>query len=307
MEYILLVVGFLLLIKGADMFVDGSISVAKKLGIPSMIIGLTIVAMGTSAPEAAVSISASLRHSAGIAVGNIVGSNIFNLFAIIGICLLFIKMPISRETIFRDFPIYIISTVILLVFSIGGTISRIDGAVMFICMVIYIYILVRDAKKNKSDTSSEEYKEVSLPKAIVFILIGAAAVVIGGDAVVKSAKSIALSLGLTEQFIGLSIVAIGTSLPELVTSLVAIKKNESDLAIGNVIGSNIFNTLFILGVASFVSPVTVSSEAFTDIIISLVLAVAAFALCFHKRRLTMPKGVFMLAVYVAFFIYILLR
>lgn len=306
MEYFLLIIGFVLLIKGADFFVDGCISVANKFHIPPMVIGLTIVAMGTSAPEAAVSIAASIQKSAGIAVGNIIGSNIFNLLVVIGICLFFIKMDVSRITIIRDYPIYIFSLVLLLVFSVGGVMTRLEGAFLLALMFIYMFILVRNAKQKKM-YSQENYIPMSTVKTILFIVIGGAAIVVGGEAVVNGAKDVALSFGLSEQFIGLSIVAVGTSLPELVTSLVAVKKNECDIAVGNIIGSNIFNTLFVIGMASAISPVTVSADAFFDVVICLFVSLAVYGLCLHKKKLTTWKGCCMLLMYAVFFVYILTR
>jgi len=306
MEYLILIIGFVLLIKGADIFVDGCISVAKMFGIPSMIIGLTIVAMGTSAPEASVSISAAIKGASGIAVGNIVGSNLFNLLLIIGLCLLFAKMDVTRVTLVRDYPYYLGTMVLLMILSIGGQVGRIEGLVLFSVMAVYMAILIRDAKKNKVE-DDEEYKPLGKVKTVLFIILGLTSVVVGGDFVVDGATEVAKSFGLSEQFIGLSIVAIGTSLPELVTSMAAIKKGENDIAIGNVIGSNIFNVLFVIGIASMISPVTVSAEAFFDVAVCIILSIIVFGFCLHKRKLTLPKGIMMILMYVVFFVYVLIR
>lgn len=308
MNYLLLIVGFFMLIKGADIFVDGCCAVARKLGIPSMIIGLTIVAMGTSAPEAAVSIAASFQNNAGIAVGNVVGSNIFNLLLIIGVCLFMVKMKVAKETLFRDYPFYLGAMVLLGALSYDGTLSREEGIILTLCIILYMIWLVRDALKSKKNNESEDKDEkIGAIKTVIFIVVGIAAVAIGGDVVVDSASGIAKSFGLSDQLIGLTIVAIGTSLPELVTSMAAIRKKELDLAVGNVIGSNIFNALFILGIASLVNPVPVSSEALIDVAVCIAASVVSYGLCLHKKQLNLVKGIIFIAMYVAIFTYVLMR
>lgn len=306
MVYLILIVGFFMLIKGADFFVDGCCSVAEKLGIPSMIVGLTVVAMGTSAPEASVSIAASLKESAGIAVGNIVGSNIFNLLFIVGICLLFVNMEISAVTIKRDFPWFLVSSILLIVMVYDGILGRLAGTILLIGMAAYIFVLVRSALKTKQKPETNS-KQISTAKTVFYVVLGLVAVVMGGDMVVDAARSIATSFGFSEQFIGLSIVAMGTSLPELVTSIAAIRKNEVDLAIGNVIGSNIFNTLFVLGAAALVRPVPVGGEALVDLIICTLVSLVVYGMCCRKRELNKYNGLAMLLIYNVFFLYILMR
>lgn len=330
MQYFLLIVGFILLIKGADIFLDGSISVAKKLRIPSMIIGLTIVAMGTSAPEAAVSIAASAKASAGIAVGNIVGSNIFNLLIVVGLCAVIKPLPIEEETVKRDFPIVLLASVALLLLSLSfaktsvGQLSRADGIIMLIMIIAYIFALVRSAMRSRneipepitvseevsniiSESGTEEYKALSPIKTIIFLILGLAAVIFGGNVVVDSASQIAKSFGLSDAFIGLTIVALGTSLPELVTSFAAAKKGEADMALGNCIGSNIFNILFVLGSASLVRPIPVDSAAFVDVIISIAATVVVFAFALRGRKLSRFNGIIMLILYAVFMAYLFMR
>ena len=248
MMYVLLIVGFVLLIKGADFFVEGSSSVAKLLKVPSVIIGLTIVAMGTSAPEAAVSISAGLAGSSDIALSNVIGSNIFNLLIVVGVSAIICPMATEKVIMQRDIWWSLGATVAVLVMMIDMKVSTIEGILLLAAMVAYIVILIRAAKKNRE--AGEDFKTMSPIKSVIFIIGGLAAIVVGGDLVVDSACDIAAAFGMSEALIGLTIIAMGTSLPELVTSVVAAKKGESGLALGNVIGSNIFNLLFILGAAS---------------------------------------------------------
>lgn len=254
--YIVLVVAFFALIKGADMFVDGASSIARKLGIPPVIIGLTIVAMGTSAPEAAVSITAALDKSNGIALGNVVGSNIFNLLVVLGFCMLMTKVTTKKEIITRDFPWNIMASIIVVLFVLDGTISRLEGILLLALFVCYIGYVVFCAIKSRAAADEDEIGNSSWLKSIIFLAVGIVLIVLGGDFVVDSATSIAKSWGVDDTLIGLTIVACGTSLPELVTSIVAAKKGECEMAVGNVIGSNLFNLLFILGMTTTITPIT---------------------------------------------------
>ena len=261
MMYLLLLIGFVLLIKGADLFVDGSSSIAGILKVPSVIIGLTIVAMGTSAPEAAVSINAGLAGNSDISLGNIVGSNIFNLLMVVGISSLILPIATDKDILKRDMPINIGITVALLVMLlIGGELSRIDAAILLVMLAGYMFLLIRSALKNRIE--DEAPKVYSWLKSIVLSIVGAAAIILGGNLVVESAKTIALNLGMGETLVGLTVVALGTSLPELVTSIVAAKKGDSGIAMGNVVGSCIFNILFILGMAGVISPMTADATFF---------------------------------------------
>ena len=304
MDYIFLIIGFVLLIKGADFFVDGSAALAGYLKVPSVIIGLTIVAIGTSLPEAAVSISAGLAGSNEIAVSNIVGSNIFNTLVVVGASALIRPFKADSQIVKRDLPVNFVVTIILYLFVIGGMLSRIEGLILLAGIITYITVMVRSALKNRVE---EEIEPISLSKAALFIALGLAAVVFGGDVVVDSATAIAKSLGLSETLIGLTIVAIGTSLPELVTSVVASRKGESGLALGNAIGSNIFNILFILGMSSTLMPIPVVSEYITDTLVLIGICVLIYAFARFGEKIGRGKGLSMIAIYIAYTAYIIMR
>ena len=304
MDYIFLIIGFVLLIKGADFFVDGSAALAGYLKVPSVIIGLTIVAIGTSLPEAAVSISAGLAGSNEIAVSNIVGSNIFNTLVVVGASALIRPFKADSQIVKRDLPVNFVVTIILYLFVIGGMLSRIEGLILLVGIITYITVMVRSALKNRVE---EEIEPISLSKAALFIALGLAAVVFGGDVVVDSATAIAKSLGLSETLIGLTIVAIGTSLPELVTSVVASRKGESGLALGNAIGSNIFNILFILGMSSTLMPIPVVSENITDTLVLIGICVLIYAFARFGEKIGRGKGLTMIAIYIAYTAYIIMR
>ena len=307
LNILLLLVGFVLLIKGADFFVDGSSSIAKLLKIPSVVIGLTIVAMGTSAPEAAVSISAALQGSNEIAVSNVVGSNIFNMLAVVGVCALISPMPLDRNIVKRDFPVNIVATVVLLALVLlGNSLGRIDGAVMLALMIAYISWLVVAAIKNREE-GSDNIKTMSPILSVVCIIGGLAAIIFGGNLVVENAKAIVSAAGLSETFIGLTIVAIGTSLPELVTSIVASKKGENGLALGNVVGSNIFNLLLILGLSSVVTPIAIDTAAIINIIVVLIITVLMWILCLFTKKLGRIPGAVMVALYIAYTVYLIIQ
>lgn len=316
--YIWLVVGFVLLIKGADLFVEGSSSVAKIFKVPTVIIGLTIVAMGTSAPETSVSISAALQGANEIAVSNVVGSNFFNLLVVVGVCALLQPINITKSLIKRDYPYSIFATVLILAFLVIGLfvsgqpqLTRIDGIILLVAFVFYLVILIRFtlisiATGHKVDV--EEVKTRSLPVSIIFIVIGLAGVIYGGDFVVNSATAIATTFGMSNTLIGLTIVAIGTSLPELVTSIVAAKKGEADLALGNVIGSNIFNILLVLGISSTVHTIEVKFDSIIDTSLLLIVNVVVLAIVLKKKSsIGKGVGVFMILMYVVYTGYIIGR
>lgn len=316
--YIWLVVGFVLLIKGADLFVEGSSSVAKIFKVPTVIIGLTIVAMGTSAPETSVSISAALKGANEIAVSNVVGSNFFNLLVVVGVCALLQPINITKSLIKRDYPYSIFATVLILAFLVIGLfvsgqpqLTRIDGIILLAAFIFYLVILIRFtlisiATGHKVDV--EEVKTRSLPVSIIFIVIGLAGVIYGGDFVVNSATAIATTFGMSNTLIGLTIVAIGTSLPELVTSIVAAKKGEADLALGNVIGSNIFNILLVLGISSIVHTIKVEFDSIIDTSLLLIVNVVVLAIVLKKKSsIGKGVGVFMILMYVVYTGYIIGR
>ncbi len=308
LNILLLVVGFVLLIKGADFFVDGSSSIAKLLKIPSVVIGLTIVAMGTSAPEAAVSITAGIAGSNEIAISNVVGSNIFNMLVVVGMCALIRPFDLDKNILRRDFPVNIGANLILLgLMLIGGMISRLNGAILLLILIVYLTFLVVSALKSRVQTE-DEIKTLSPVVSIVYIVLGIAAIIFGGDLVVDNATAIARAVGWSETFIGLTIVAIGTSLPELVTSIVAAKKGESGLALGNVVGSNIFNILFILGLSSTVSPIAVDSQAIANCIFLLIMTVVVYLLCvLSRKKLGRVVGALMVSAYVLYTVYLVIK
>lgn len=305
MEYLLLIVGFVLLIKGADFFVDGASSIAAKLKVPSLIIGLTVVSLGTSLPEAAVSVSASLSGNNGISLGNVIGSNIFNLLVVVGVSSMILPISTDRDILRRDMPINIAITAVLCVLLIDGHLSRLDAAILLVLFATYMFILIRSALKNR--TEEDETKVLSWTKSLIFVVAGAAAIIFGGDLVVDSATTIATNLGMGETLVGLTIVAVGTSLPELVTSIIAAKKGDSGIAMGNVVGSNIFNILFILGMAGVIQPMTADSAFFIDtgILIGVSLIMLVFA--FTKRKTSRPEGAISALLYIAYMAYIIMR
>ena len=315
-QLLLLVLGFVMLVKGADLFVDGASGVATKFGIPQLVIGLTIVAMGTSAPEAAVSITAAFAGNADITIGNIVGSNILNILIILGISSLVYPLAVQKSTLIIDIPIVLFATLILYLLGFDGNISRVDGIIMLVVFIAYLAYLFGVAKKEKSaidrekageitvNSQSDEVaaKDISLLKAILFTLIGLVLIVGGSNFVVDSATAIAKALGLSQRFIGLTIVALGTSLPELFTSVTAAMKKNSDIAIGNIVGSNIFNILFIVGLSGVVIPVPFAQAFRFDTIISGIAAAALLAFCLPKKKLSRFAGVIMLVCYAIYFV-----
>ena len=306
---IILVIGFFLLIKGADFFVEGSSSVAKLLRVPSIIIGLTIVAMGTSLPECAVSVTASLSGNNALAVSNVIGSNIFNLLVVCGFCALFTPLAVQKDTIKRDIPFSLICTFVMLILGwIGMSLGHLDGVIFLVIFAGFIIMMVRSALNARSEVQDGDEIEV-LPvwKCLIFILGGMIAIKYGGDFVVDGASFIASAMGLSQNLIGLTIVALGTSLPELVTSIVAAKKDEVDMAVGNVIGSNVFNILFVLGIAATISPVAFIFENVIDIIVLIAVTLIIWFFAWSKNEINRKEGVAMLALYVIYMVYIIVR
>lgn len=308
MEYLILIVGFACLIKGADFFVDGAASVAYKFKISTTIVGLTIVALGTSLPEAAVSISASLAGSNSLAISNVIGSNIFNTLVVVGCSALIAPFLIPKEVVKRDLPINIFATLLLSVMLVGGLLMRLEGLVLVVCLAAYIVILIRDARKNPLEEDAAEEKKI-LPgwTSALCIVGGAAMIILGGQLTVSGAKTIAADLGMSETLIGLTVVSIGTSLPELVTSVVAARKGESGLSIGNAIGSNIMNIFFILGASSLIHPLASSTENLMDAIILCCIAIGIYVMARLSRKMDRPKACLFLAVYAGYMAYIILR
>ena len=315
-----LVVGFLLLVKGADLFVDGASSVAKKLKIPAFVIGLTIVAFGTSAPELAVSITAAVKGSNDIAIGNVVGSNIFNTLVVLGASAAITPIAVEKGMIKRDYPLSIFAAVLLGVLAMDTvlfkasamTLGRLDGIILLIAFAGFMVMTVKAGMDNRVEEEATE--AMSALKAVAFIVIGLAGIVYGGDMSVEGAKGIARFFGLSEAIIGLTIVAIGTSLPELVTSLpelvtsvIAARKGESDIAVGNVIGSNIFNIFLILGLSSAILPMNVSGTYLYDIGMLIGVMVLTYLPIAKTKRVSRPMGIIMVLVYVAYTVYLIVR
>ncbi|MCM1523615.1 MAG: calcium/sodium antiporter [Ruminococcus sp.] len=309
----LLIAGFALLIKGADFFVDGSVMLAKKLRIPSLIVGLTIVAMGTSAPELAVSVSSAVGGSNGLAVSNVIGSNLFNLLMVLGVCSVISPLPVSDTVIKRDYPVSAAAMALFVVFIIGGVLGRIEAAVLLAGLIGYIIFSIRSAKSEASRENGENFVFKPL-RCVIAVIGGIAGIVIGGQLVVDNARSIAVSFGMSETLTGLTICAMGTSLPELVTSVTAAKRGETEMAVGNVVGSNIFNALGILGVSGIITPINLAAagdgsdiSAMTDGVILVTASVIAFTCCATSRKITRGEGIGLIALYAVYMGYIIIR
>ncbi len=304
LTYVLLVVGFVLLIKGADFFVEASSSIAKTLRVPSIIIGLTIVAFGTSMPELAVSTTASLAGNNEIAVGNVIGSNIFNLLVVLGTCGAIRPFAVQLRW---DYAASVGVAAALFFMIVGDHfVSRTEAIILLVLFVIFVAMTVRDALINRTE-EEEEYKSITPLRCVIYIVGGLAAIVCGGDLVVECAKEIALALGMSQTLVGLTVVALGTSLPELVTSVVASRKGENGLALGNVIGSNIFNILMVLGASAAVKPVPVNGLAVVDAACLIVFSLITWLLCRSKLRISRMEGLIMLGMYTVYLIYICIR
>ena len=307
LQIVLLLVGFVFLIKGSDFFVDGASSIASILKIPTIIVGLTIVAFGTSAPEAAVSITSSLTGSNAMAVSNVIGSNLFNILMVIGVAALLSDLLMEKSVLNKDLPFLVGITVLLAIFIfVGWNISSIEGIILLIILAVYIFNLVKNARKSEEGSVVEKPK-FSLPKSIIFILVGLAGIIIGGDLVVNSASDIAIALGMSETLVGLTIVAIGTSLPELVTSLTALKKGENQLVIGNVIGSNIFNILFVLGASSAISAIPLDSSMLIDVLFMIFVTILCFIFGKTQEKYDKKEGIILVLLFVAYMAFAILR
>lgn len=313
LEVILLVAGFVCLIKGADFFVDGASALAKKMKIPSLIIGLTIVAMGTSAPELAVSISSAAKGSNAMAVSNVIGSNLFNLLMVLGICAAIMPIVVTKEVLRRDYPVSVAASVLFVIFILNGVLSRPEAAVLFLCLIAYMIVTIIYAKKNK--TADEENDQSFSPiKCALFLIGGISAIVLGGNLVVDNAKAIAIAAGMSETLVGLTICAVGTSLPELVTSITASKKGENDMAVGNVVGSNIFNIFCILGISGMISPIDLKASgdgsdvsALMDGAILFGVCMITLILCLKGKKLSRSDGILMSLIYLAYMAFIVAR
>lgn len=320
MVYLFLLLGFLFLVKGADYFVDGSSSIAKYFNVPPLIIGLTIVAFGTSAPEAAVSITASIQGQNGIALGNVIGSNIFNLLCVVGMSAFISTLPVKKSILLKEFPFLLLSSIVLFILcndfvfqkSSISILSSGDGLILLLFFIIFIYYLLGVALKSRKETKidyddlvlSKDNSsgntctcEISLSKALTMSIVGIIGIVLGGKLVVDCASDIAMTFGVSEKMIGLTIVSIGTSLPEFITSVIAASKGESDIALGNVIGSNVFNILFILGLSSLISPIPVDPSLFFDIAIMILITIVTYLFSIRKKDVNKFESIILIAAY----------
>ncbi|WP_209124913.1 calcium/sodium antiporter [Alkalihalobacillus sp. BA299] len=315
MAYLLLTVGFTLLIIGANLFVDGSSKIAAILRVPPILIGLTIVAFGTSSPEATVSIIAAIEDNADVALGNVIGSNIFNITLVVGITALLNPLKVESETLRKEIPFTFLASIALLILMSDITlqtlnnnyINRSDGFIFLLFFSVFIYYIFEVARNSREKITEEKIPKSSLGKNVLITLIGLAAIIFGGDLVVKNSTNIAFTLGMSETLVGLTIVGVGTSLPELVTSITAAIKKQSELALGNIVGSNIFNILFILGLSSVITPLPVNSKVFTDVILMIVLTVLLFIFSRTKYKVAKSEGITLVLAYILYTIYIVLR
>lgn len=305
-ELVLLVVGFVMLIKGADIFVEGAAGIAAKFGIPQLVIGLTIVAMGTSAPEAAVSITAAFKGTADITIGNVVGSNIMNVLVILGVTAVIVAVSVRKSTVYCEIPFVILVTAALLAMgALDGSVGRADGVILWVLFLVYLVYLFMMARKNKEEEKAQAGRTTWL--LTVFVILGIALIVAGADVSVDAASEIARMIGLSERFIGLTIVAFGTSLPELCTSVVAAAKGKADLAIGNIVGSNIFNVLFVVGTTALIIPVPFNPAFIIDTAVAAGAALLLWLCVLPKKKLARPDGLVMLAGYAGYFVYLMIK
>ena len=305
LQILLLALGFVLLVKGADWFVSAAVCIADRFHIPPIIIGLTIVAMGTSAPEAAVSITSAFQGVADITMGNILGSNILNVLVILGFSAVIVPLAVTKSTIKVDLPFLTGISVLLPILGIDGKISFVDGLILIVCFATYIGYLIIKTIKYSAQVEDEEITTMKISKAVPLLFIGMGAIVLGSNIAVDAATAIARILGMSERTIGLTIVALGTSLPELFTSAAAAIKGNADIAVGNIVGSNIFNILFVIGLSAVIIPVPFATAFIPDAIIAIVAVLFIFAVSVWKRKLPRWSGAVMLAGYAAYLVYLL--
>lgn len=314
LNILLLIVGFVALIFGASKLVDAASGLAAKFGIPNIVIGLTIVAFGTSAPEMVVNIIAAINENTQMVLGNVLGSNIFNILGILGISAIIYPLAVKTNTTWYEIPLNLLAALVVLVicadvFLIDGTqnnISRGDAILLLLFFTVFLVYTIAVSKSDKSveKTEVKQYKTIT---AVIFIIIGLAGLIVGGQLIVSSATSIAKHIGLSERIIGLTIVSVGTSLPELATSIVAVKKKNVDIAIGNVVGSNIFNVFFVLGVSAFITPVHIAQNAFIDIFLNIAAGLLLFLFVFTGkcRQIDRWEGVVFLIIYLAYLVWLI--
>lgn len=301
----ILIVGFVLLMKGADWFVEGAAKLAEKFGIPQIVIGLTIVAMGTSLPEASVSIASATKGSADITIGNVMGSNILNVLVILGITALICNIPVKKPTLIYEMPFVIFITILISVIGLtDNVVSRMDGIILWVFMLIYIFYLRWRIKEGEELEDMPDDKKMPLWKMLLLIVIGIAMITVGSELTVDAATKLAVMAGVGERIIGLTIIALGTSLPELVTSVAAALKKKTDIAVGNIVGSNIFNILFVAGTTALITPVAYKADFFIDSLVAIGTMVLLWVCALPKKRLGKLSGVIMIGAYVAYFVVI---
>lgn len=310
LQFVLLIVGFVLLMKGADWFVDGASKIADKFGIPHIVIGLTIVAFGTSAPEAAVSISAALKGSVDLAISNVLGSNIMNVLLILGLSSIIYPLAVKKSAIKFDIPfVFVVSVLMLVCGAMDGNVGRVDGLIFWVLLISYLIYMIRLTKKSQE--ASEDFEPAGendkIWKLLLLIIVGGVMIVAGSDVTVDAASNIATEFGMDERLIGLTIVAFGTSLPELVTSCIAAKKKETDIAVGNIVGSNLFNILFVLGTSAVITPVTYKTEFIFDNVVAVLVMVVLWLFVFRKQKLNRAGGIIMLVMYAVYFANLLVQ
>lgn len=311
LQFVLLVIGFVMLMKGADWFVDGASKIADKFGIPHLVIGLTIVAFGTSAPEAAVSISAALKGNVDLAISNVLGSNILNVLLILGLASIIYPLAVKKSTLKIDIPlVFVISVLLLVLGSMDGSVGRIDGIIFLALLIGYIIYMIQMAKKGKEELT-EEFEAADendkVWKLLLLILAGGAMIIVGSDVTVDAASAIALAFGMSERMIGLTIVAFGTSLPELVTSCIAAKKKETDIAVGNIVGSNLFNILFVLGTTAVITPVAYISDFVFDNVVAIGVVAVLWLVAIRDKKVKRSGGIIMLVLYIAYFTHLMVQ
>ena len=300
LNILFIVIGIVLVLWGADRLTDGAVAVAEKMKMPQIVIGLTIVAMGTSMPEFCVSLISALKGTSDLAVGNIVGSNIFNTLLIVGVSALVAPMSIMKTTVRKDIPFALVASVLLLIMCLDGDISRIDAAILFVMFLIFMYITLRGAKVQGTDVEEKEKKSMATWLSVVWILVGLACLIGGSNLFVDGATAVATKLGVSEAVIGLTIVAGGTSLPELATSVVSARKGNSGIAIGNVLGSNVFNILAILGLTGVISPMTLKGITMTDLSMMFISIILIWLFSFTKYKIERWEGAILTAVFVGY-------
>lgn len=300
LNILFIVIGIVLVLWGADRLTDGAVAVAEKMKMPQIVIGLTIVAMGTSMPEFCVSLISALKGTSDLAVGNIVGSNIFNTLLIVGVSALVAPMSIMKTTVRKDIPFALVASALPLIMCLDGDISRIDAAILFVMFLIFMYITLRGAKAQGTDLEEKEKKSMATWLSVVWILVGLACLIGGSNLFVDGATAVATKLGVSEAVIGLTIVAGGTSLPELATSVVSARKGNSGIAIGNVLGSNVFNILAILGLTGVISPMTLKGITMTDLSMMVISIILIWLFSFTKYKIERWEGAILTAVFVGY-------